>query len=76
MEPLKENKIYAASHHSFLRLLMEDSVITGFRLKLCTIDRKKKLHFNNQTFLKISDINSARMHHNSTTYADVISAFS
>jgi hypothetical protein len=40
MEPLKENKAYAASHHSSLLLLMEDLVMTGVRLKLCTSDRK------------------------------------
>lgn len=73
MEPLKENMAYAASHHS--SLLMKDLVMTGFRLKFCIIDIKK-LHFNNQIFLNISYINSARMYHNSTTYADVISAFS
>jgi len=43
MEPLKENKAYAASHHS--SLLMKDLVMTGFRLKLCTIDRGKKTSF-------------------------------
>jgi len=39
MEPLKESKAYAASHHS--SLLMKDLVMAGFRLKLCKTDRKK-----------------------------------
>jgi hypothetical protein len=43
MEPFKENKSYTASHHSPLLLLMKDLVLTGFRLKLCTIDRLNNL---------------------------------